>query len=157
MDNIDLQIISILRKNSRLSFRKISKQTGLSTDTVIKRYEKLEREKIIQPTIKVDYEKLGYQGILFFFIRIKGGTDLEVTLNEIKEIPDVVGIVTASGLYDIMAIGCVRNIEHALEIGNEIKKGVNVVKVTLDLLWRQPKGEAIFPPNGWENFLRLKP
>ncbi len=154
MDSIDLQIISILRKNSRVSFRKIAQQTGLSTDTIIKRYEKLEKEKIIQPTIKVDYEKLGYQGILFFFIRIKGGSDLELILNEIGKIPDVIGIVTASGLYDIMAIGCVRNVEHAFEIGKEIKKVVNVVKVTLDLLWRQPKGEATFPPNGWDNFLR---
>jgi len=49
MDDADLRIIETLVKNSRASFRRIAKQTGLSTDTVMRRYKRLEKEGKIQP------------------------------------------------------------------------------------------------------------
>jgi Lrp/AsnC family leucine-responsive transcriptional regulator len=77
MDDIDLQIIELLRGNSRISFRKIGQQLGLSTDTAIRRYQRLETEKIVHPVILVDYRKLGYQGLVFYFIRKTGKGNLE--------------------------------------------------------------------------------
>lgn len=154
LDEIDLQIINILTKNSRTSFRKIGQQLGLSTDTVIRRYDRLESEKTIQPIILVDYQKLGYQGMAFFFIRKTGKNNLDEIFQKLSIIDDIVGIVCASGLYDIMSIACVRNVTHAFEIGKKIEKIKDIAKVTLDLLWLQPESEAVFPPKGWSNFLK---
>jgi hypothetical protein len=50
-----------------------------------------------------------------------------------------------------MAIACVRDINHAFQIGSKIEKISNIAKVTLDLLWLKPQGEAVFPPKGWHN------
>jgi DNA-binding Lrp family transcriptional regulator len=124
---------------------------GLSTDTVIQRYKNLERKRAIRPIITVDYEKLGYQGVIFYFIRIVGHSDIDVISGEIQKIPDVIGTLIASGLYDLMANACIRNIKHAFEIGRRIKQITNVKKVTIDLLWLPPQDIARFPPPGWDN------
>ena len=151
MDEIDKQIIKVLCKNSRISFRNLSKQLGLSTDTVIRRYEKLEKQGAIRPIITIDYEKLGYQGIVFYFIRVVGHSDIDGINTEIQKIPDVTGTLIASGLYDLMANACIRNIKHAFEIGRRIKQISNVKKVTIDLLWLPPQDIPMFPPPGWDN------
>jgi DNA-binding Lrp family transcriptional regulator len=156
MDEIDIQIINVLQKNSRISFRNLSKQLGLSTDTVIRRYERLERERAIRPIITVDYQKLGYQGVIFYFIRVVGHSDIDVISAEIQKIPDIVGTLTASGLYDVMANACIRNIKHAFEIGRRIKQVTNVKKVTIDLLWLPPQDIGRFPPSGWDNLEKLE-
>jgi DNA-binding Lrp family transcriptional regulator len=151
MDEIDKKIIKVLLNNSRISFRNLSKQVGLSTDTVIRRYEKLESEGAIRPIITVDYEKLGYQGVIFYFIRVFGHSDINTISAEIQKIPDVVSTLTASGLYDLMANACFRNIKHAFEIGRRIKQIPNIKKVTIDLLWVPPPDIPMFPPPGWNN------
>ncbi len=151
MDEIDLQIINMLYVNSRISFRRLSEKLGLSTDTVIRRYQKLEKEGVIHPCIVVDYEKLGYQGIIFFFIRIIGQSNHERITGEIEKIPDVVGITRASGLYDLMVSACIKSTRHAFEIGRKIKQIGNIKKVAIDLFWLPPQEAAILPPPVWHN------
>lgn len=151
MDDIDSQIIDILAKNSRVSFRRISKETGLSTDTVMRRYQRLEKEGQIQPVITVDYAKLGYESMAFFFIRVTAQSSLSTTAEEVAKIPDVIAIITATGLYDLMVIALVRGIKHSFKIGNEIEKISNIRKVTIDLFQLPPEGDATFPPPGWHN------
>lgn len=97
------------------------------------------------------YKTIGYQGLIFYFIRVAGHSDIDVITAEIQKIPDIVGTLTASGLYDLMANACIRNIKHAFEIGRQIKQIANVKKVTIDLLWLPPQDIAMFPPPGWDN------
>ena len=157
MDDIDLKIIKILTRNSRTSFRSISKQTGISTDTIIRRYQRFEKERIIHPVITIDYEKMGYQGIVFFFVRIKGKDNSELIIEELTKIPGIIGITNATGLYDMMICALVRDVKHAFKIGREIKQIPNIVKVTIDLFWLPPQEGAIFPPTGWHNLIRQEP
>ncbi len=60
IDEKDVEIISCLKKNARLSASDISKTVGLSVSTVTDRIKKLERDGIIkQYTVVLDKEKIG--------------------------------------------------------------------------------------------------
>lgn len=59
MDNTDYKILSILKKDSRISYTKISKMINLSVPSTIKKIEKLvDRGIISRFTIDIEYKKL---------------------------------------------------------------------------------------------------
>lgn len=156
IDEIDQKLIDALRIDSRVSFRTLSRQLGISTDTAARRYRTLEKLGIIRPIITIDYEKVGYQGLIFYFIRTIGQSNTCMIEDEIKGIPDVVGLVTAKGFYDLMATACVRNIKHAFIIGRKIKEISGIKRVTIDLLWLPTHDLPMFPPRGWENLSKIE-
>jgi DNA-binding Lrp family transcriptional regulator len=151
MDDADLRIIEILAKNSRASFRKIAEETGLSTDTVMRRYQRLEKERQIQPTITVDSAKLGYEALAYFAVRVAAQNSLHKVIKEVSKIPDVTTIMKATGAYDLMLVACVRSIKHAFKIGEEIEATPDIRSVAIDLFLLPYQGDASFPPPGWHN------
>jgi DNA-binding Lrp family transcriptional regulator len=152
MDDLDLRIIEILAKNSRVSFRKIAKETGLSTDTVMRRYKKLEEEGEIQPTIIVDYVKLGYEGLVYFIGGFHPKGNPSKVIEEVTKIPNVIAIMKASGSYDLVIVACMRSITHAFKIGEEIAaKSGNMVNIGIDLFLLALKGFDTIPPTDWHN------
>ena len=59
MDNIDLKIISMLKKNARVSASAISKEVGLAVSSVTERIRRLENQGIIlQYTTVIDNSKI---------------------------------------------------------------------------------------------------
>ena len=60
IDEIDLNIISELQKDSRISIRKLSKKVNLSPPSVNERVKRMEENGIIEGyTIKINRKKLG--------------------------------------------------------------------------------------------------
>lgn len=58
MDEIDREIITILKKNSRISASAISKSVNLSVPAVLERMNKLDKQGYItQYTVKLDRKK----------------------------------------------------------------------------------------------------
>lgn len=151
MDDADLRIIETLAKNSRASFRKIAKQTGLSADTVMRRYKRLEKEGKIQPTITVNLGKLGYETMVWFTARVTGQSDPSKVIEEIAKIPNLTTIMKATGPYDLMLVACARNITHAQKIGKEIEATPGIMKVGIDLFLPPFNVDAAFPPPDWHN------
>jgi len=84
IDSLDRMIISLLRKDARLSYRAIAREIGVSTPTVIKRIRKLKDAGIIKGfTVKVQGEPA--EGVLFI-ISGEDARSLE------KRIPSVIGV-----------------------------------------------------------------
>ena len=64
MDEIDLFIIKRMTEDARVSFRKIAKEIGVSPDTIISRYKKLQENGVIRgSTVILDPKKIGYKGM----------------------------------------------------------------------------------------------
>ncbi len=60
IDSIDVQILSELQKDSRLSIRELSKRVNISPPSVTERVRRLEENGIIEGyTIKINKKKLG--------------------------------------------------------------------------------------------------
>ena len=121
-DELDKQIIEILAKNGRLPFTQIAKELKTSTDTVIKRFEKLKNVKAIKVVIQIDPSKMGYQAVAAFNVALMSQSDATGIVKKISEIPDVIHIVKTSGDYDLDIFAVVKNFDHFFAIRDEISK-----------------------------------
>ncbi len=71
MDKIDKHIISVMNKNGRSSFRDISKNLKISHSAVKKRFDKLNKKKIIKISGLTDYEQIGLTKYILFLSVVK--------------------------------------------------------------------------------------
>ena len=97
MDNLDKKILELLSNDGRKSYRKISRELGVSVGTVHNRVDKLTKFGIINKFVPViDHQKLGYNLTAIIGLEIKGGTvahlmDKETFRSNILAIYDVTG------------------------------------------------------------------
>ena len=74
LDDVDLQIMYILAKDSSTAFVEIAKQIGISDATVHLRVRKLIDKGIIRRfTLSLNNDLLGYDHLVFAGINIKSG------------------------------------------------------------------------------------
>jgi DNA-binding Lrp family transcriptional regulator len=151
MDELDAQIIELLAKDSRVSFRKIAKETGLSADTVMRRFQKLEEDHVFQPTIKIDLLKLGYEALVFLGVRVATQNSLAQVTEDTLKTPDITAAMKTTGEYDLTVIAAVRNIKHTYEIGEAVSKIPGVMKVVIDQIQLPAGEESTYPPPPWHN------
>ena len=70
-DTIDLQLLDILKENSRLSFADLGRKINLSPSAVRERIQKLEDTGVIKKyDIKIDHKKLGYELEAFILLKV---------------------------------------------------------------------------------------
>ena len=133
-DKLDKQIIEKLAKNGRIPFTQIAKELKTSTDTVIRRFERLKNLKAIKVVIQVDLKKIGYQAMAGFNVSLMSQSDVKETVKKISEIPDVIHIVQTSGDYDLSIMAVIKNCDHFFAIRDEIAKipYTNIVEEHLD-------------------------
>jgi Lrp/AsnC family transcriptional regulator, leucine-responsive regulatory protein len=122
LDEIDLKIIEKLRQNGRISFHAIRKEIGASTDTIARRYHKLQRDRIVKVTIQISLKKLGYSSWLLTMIKLRAHKDTDAAVNRLLSIPDIFGIVELSGGYDLRVFSLIRDVDHLINLQEEIAK-----------------------------------
>jgi DNA-binding Lrp family transcriptional regulator len=119
-DETDLKIIRELTKDSRISFRTLAKQSGLSTDTIARRYYRLIKNSIIVARIQIDPAKIGYQATAHFFLRFLPNQDPDTIINQIIKIPDVFYIMKCTGEYNLGVMMMAKDIQNILKTGDTI-------------------------------------
>jgi Lrp/AsnC family transcriptional regulator for asnA, asnC and gidA len=129
IDETDKQITEKLSEDGRKSFRKIAEETGLSTDTVIRRYERLVKSGAMKVSIQINPEKLGYQANLDFSIAFAFQKETSKIVENLSKIPDVIIILKTSGDYDLHVTAMVRDTKQQFEIQEEIAKIPNIMKM----------------------------
>ena len=116
MDSLDKQILELLSEDGRKSYRKISRELGVSVGTIHNRVDKLTKSGIISKFVPViDHEKLGYTLTAVIGIEIKGGTisfltEKEPFKNNLLAVYDVTGqfdgIIIAKFKYRLPPKSC---------------------------------------------------
>ena len=97
MDTLDKKILELLSVDGRKSYRKISRDLGVSVGTIHNRVDKLTKSGIINKFVPViDHEKLGYHLTAIIGLEIKGGTvahliEKEPFKNNLLAVYDVTG------------------------------------------------------------------
>lgn len=129
MDKTDFKIIKKLICNSRSSFRKIAIEIGVSTETVIRRYERLKKMGAIKPTINVDITKLGYEVRMWYMISLKSQINKSEIINKIAKIQDINRVIKAVGDYDLLVIAIIKDFKHMFEIGNKLNKIDGILRI----------------------------
>lgn len=79
IDDLDKQILRLLSKNARLSFREIAGKLGISTSTVSARVKRMEDQNLLRGyVVDVDPRALGYELTALIGVRIAHGKLLDV-------------------------------------------------------------------------------
>ncbi len=134
IDSLDMQLIEKLTIDSRASFNKIAKELKISTDTVARRCNLLQKNGIIIPLIQVNPVKLGYPADAIISMTVKSQDDLAETTENISKIPDIVGLWKTIGSYDLAAWTKVKNIEQLITIQDEITTLSEITKMETVML-----------------------
>lgn len=137
IDELNLQIIEKLSRNSRASFRKIAGEIGVSPDTVARRYKTLKQNGVIRCVLQINPMKLGYQALFKLDLSFTFQTDTSTILERLANIPDVVMITVTSGNSDIDIYFMTRDIKQQFEIQDEITQ-VNKLKI-LEMTMTKPR------------------
>lgn len=104
LDETDKKIIDALMDNSRLSYRMIAKKLNLSAATIMNRVRGLESEKLIKGyTVRIDYEKAGYDIDVFIEVKIAKGNLFEVE-KKIAKYPNVSAVYDITGDFDAVIL-----------------------------------------------------
>ena len=97
LDDIDKEILKILQKNAKTSYRVIQDKLNISIGTIHNRIAKLEKNGIIEGyTLKLNNEKLGYKLTFLIRIQIDGKHTAEI-LDQISKIPEVCSVFHTTG------------------------------------------------------------
>ena len=105
LDKIDLQILRILQKNSRLTTKELAAQVNLSTTPVFERLKRLEANGYIKQYIAVlDAEKLNQGFVVFCSVKLRRlNRDIAAEFTRIvQDIPEVTECYNISGSYDYL-------------------------------------------------------
>lgn len=105
LDKTDLQILSILQSNARLTTKELASQVNLSSTPVFERLKRLENGGYIKKYIAVlDAEKLNQEFIVFCSVKLsKLNRDIAAEFTKIvQDIPEVTECYNISGSYDYL-------------------------------------------------------
>ncbi|MEM2913824.1 MAG: Lrp/AsnC family transcriptional regulator [Candidatus Bathyarchaeia archaeon] len=111
LDKLDLQILDLLQKDSRLSFNKIASKLEISVGTAYNRIKNLEEKGILKGyTVILNSFKLGYAMTALILIQSEGAHIVDVE-NEIAQIDNVVSVYDITGDFDVAVIARFKNRE----------------------------------------------
>ena len=109
MDLLDKQILELLSDDGRKSYRKISRELGVSVGTIHNRVDKLTKSGIISKFVPViNHEKLGYTLTAVIGIEIKGGSVVSLTEKEPFK-NNLLAVYDVTGQFDGIIIAKFKN------------------------------------------------
>jgi Lrp/AsnC family transcriptional regulator for asnA, asnC and gidA len=136
LDETDFEIISYLQKNAKTPYKEIAKKKKVSMGTVHTRLKKLERLKVIRGfSVDLDFEKLGYNLIVFIGLIING-KEHEKVVEDLMKIDELIELHHTTGKYHMFAKLICRNPTQLREILiNKLNsiKGIEKTETTISL------------------------
>ncbi|MDP4146062.1 MAG: Lrp/AsnC ligand binding domain-containing protein [Bacillota bacterium] len=104
LDELDLQILDILVKDSRTPYLEIARQCHVSGGTIHVRMKKMEDIGIIKGTkLIIDNSKLGYDVCCFIGIYLDKASSFNYVVEEMKKIKEIVELHYTTGEYSVFA------------------------------------------------------
>ncbi|RAP53099.1 MAG: AsnC family transcriptional regulator [Methanosphaera sp. rholeuAM270] len=109
MDELDKNILELLSTDGRKSYRKISRDLGVSVGTIHNRVDKLTKTGIISKFVPVlNHEKLGYNLTAIIGLEIKGGTVAHIIEKEQFK-NNLLAVYEVTGQFDGFIIAKFKN------------------------------------------------
>ncbi|MFD1715850.1 Lrp/AsnC family transcriptional regulator [Amnibacterium flavum] len=126
LDETDMALLRALAGDSRLSQRALAREVNMSAPAVAERLARLERLGVIKHYgIEVDWDRLGFDVVVYMPITLEAGGDLEPTIAAFRQIPELEELTVITGQYDLLARFRLSNHGHLREL-------------LLDRLWQIP-------------------
>lgn len=117
LDQVDLEILTILSRDAKTSYAEIGKQLFVSGGTVHVRIKKLMESGIIRGSkLDIDFTKLDFDIIAFLGIYLQQSQLYNTVSDQLKEIPEVVEAHYTTGMYSIFAKVICKDTEHLRQV-----------------------------------------
>jgi len=127
VDGIDLELLGLLREDSRRTFSDMAGVVGLSVAATKRRVDRMRAEGVITGfTAQVDHAKLGWSVTAFTELRYAGSTAPDAMLASMSRVPEVEAAYTISGDPDALVSLRVRDLAHLQQVINRLRSGGRV-------------------------------
>ena len=108
LDDIDVKILELLRKDGRMSFIDIGKEVGLSEGAVRRRVKLMQERGIIKKfTVEIDK---GYGVSAVMFLQLDPSSPTKKVVEKVAKVPGVESLYELTGRYDALVIISAPNI-----------------------------------------------
>jgi Lrp/AsnC family transcriptional regulator for asnA, asnC and gidA len=147
LDEKDRQIAKMLSANSRMPFKQIAEQMGISTKNVIQRFKRLEGNLLGLSTVQLDLTKLGYKAMAHNLITVSNRSKMPEVYAQILKMPNTLVIFRLIGTYDLMTISVLADFEDEFKLRAEMRKIPNIEKVDtyLNPVFRRQPMNVFYP------------
>jgi DNA-binding Lrp family transcriptional regulator len=130
LDKMDLQILTLLQKDGRMSYRKIAEKLNTTTMTVGRRVSRMKSMGAIKKfTVVVDPETVGKRYGICLFIQLDNPTAIKDVSSLLSGQEDLYYIHHVTGEFEIAAMARCQNKEEASKLIEQIGSLKGVVKV----------------------------
>lgn len=117
MDEIDRQIVALLRENARRSFQDIGQRVALSAPAVKRRVDRLERDGVIRGyTAIVDPLRFGWTTQALVQLHTDGRFSPAQVLEAVRHHPEVTAAYTVAGVASAVLLVRTTNTQHLEEL-----------------------------------------
>jgi DNA-binding Lrp family transcriptional regulator len=151
IDETDRKIAKILSENSRTTFEKIAELLDLSPKTVISRYKKLRKNLLTLSTITIDLNKLGYNALAHFYIKVSNQSKISEINSHLLEIPNLIVIIRLVGSYDLYSAIAIEDFGKLFEVNEKISRISGIEATVLSLAKTPPSWPLNLFPSLLEN------
>lgn len=125
LDELDLQILTILIKDARTPYLEIARICHVSGGTIHVRMKKMEDYGIIKGTkILLDMPKLGYDVCSFVGILLDKSSSFDQVVKELTKINEIVELHYTTGDYTIFTKVICKNIAHLQDL---LLNNINII------------------------------
>jgi len=149
LDQIDIDILNILQKDSTMSVKDIAKKVGLSPTPTYERIKHMEESGLILKYVTLlDREKAGFQLIVYCHIILKEQSkkyllDFE---KSVAKFPEIMEVISLSGNYDYMLKIVAKDISSYNDfVVNSLSNIKNIGQYHSNIVMSMPKHETAFP------------
>ena len=147
MDNIDLQILSILKNNARMKASAIANVVNLSVSAVTERLKKLETSGIIEKyTLMVDQKKIGNDVSAVIEVAIEHPRYIDSFINLVTSIPNIISCYCVTGDYDFILKVIIDSSEGLEQIYRMVKGFEGVKETKTYIILKNIKNEITLLP-----------
>jgi len=133
MDDVDLDILRSLIKNSRITISQMSKEIDVPDATISNRLKKLETDVIKRYTMILDWEKVGLEITSIIIIQTESEKH-ESVKEELSMLEEVSEVYSVSGEYDILIKVWVTGIEELNQLLNSKIRSVDGVEDLTEMI-----------------------
>lgn len=142
LDNTDVKIINLLRKNSRTNASEIAEKIKLSVSTVIERIKKLENNGVILGyTVVLDNASIGKDVVAMMSVSIDHPKYNEAFEASVLQNPHITECHYIAGDFDYLLKVITDNTKSLEKVLNDIKSLQGVSKTKTSIVFSTPKLE----------------
>lgn len=135
VDKLDRQILNIITKDARVSFKDIASVCGVSRAAIHQRVTRMENSGVITgSSYSINPKFLGYSTCSYVGIRLDRGSRYRAVVEQITNIPEVVECHFTTGSYTMLIKLYAHDNEHLMELLNNQIQAIDGVISTETLI-----------------------